>query len=181
VLSSVSVESPTGVRIDLAVPLPEGESCTLSYGLPHAGSIGTVESIHGTTIEQQSATELLLKGRLPARLRPLFDEGAFYVANRLPGDAYAQSPVRHVEEGGEFTRLWFENRERRNNIDFAPGQSLTALRPFAYGNLRDSDAERALYRFADASYGTRAGKSYPLWNWCVSFSQFPITPTAADR
>jgi hypothetical protein len=55
------------------------------------------------------------------------------------------------------------------------GQTLTALRPFSFGNLRDSDPEKAIYRFADSAYGTRVGQSYPLWNWCVLFNQFSIS------
>ena len=73
------------------------------------------------------------------------------------------------------TVLRFENRELRNKVDFAVNQSLVALRPFSYGNLRDSDPEKALFQFADKAYGTRAGQPYPLWNWCVLFTKFPIS------
>ncbi len=93
----------------------------------------------------------------------------------LTGDAYARAPIRHVSEDDGVTVLRFENRERRNHKDFSVGQSLTALRSYSYGNLRDSDPEKAIYQFADSAYGTRAGQSYPLWNWCVLFNQFPIS------
>ena len=53
---------------------------------------------------------------------------------------------------------------------FTIGQTIVAQRSFSYGNLRDSDPEKSVHCFADATYGTRAGKPYPLWNWCVLFS-----------
>ena len=81
-------------------------------------------------------------------------------------------PIRWVREEDGSTVLRFENRERRNNVDFTAGQTLVALRPFSYGNLRDSDAEPATYRFTDTAYGTRAGEPYPL---CVQFNHFPIS------
>ena len=53
-------------------------------------------------------------------------------------------------------------------------QAVTAQRAFSYGNVRDSDPEKSVYTFGDASYGTRAGQAYPLWNWCVLFSDFDV-------
>jgi hypothetical protein len=70
--------------------------------------------------------------------------------------------------------LSYEPRELRGGIAFAVGQPLVAQRSFSYGNVRDSDAERAVFNFGEASYGTRAGKAYPLWNWCVLFSDFEV-------
>ena len=92
-----------------------------------------------------------------------------------------QARVAHNGEGWTaemripFAQMRFENRERRNKQDFAVGQTLTTLRPYSYGNLRDSDPEKAIYRFADSAYGNRVGQSYPLWNWCVLFNHFPIS------
>jgi len=175
-LTAVEVESPTSIRIKLTSPLPRGVEYTLSYGQSFAGKIGTIASIqNGPASGDQSTTELLIPGTLPDGLKPMLAEGAFYAANTLSGDAFAMAPIRWVREENGSTVLRFENRERRNNEDFAAGQTLMALRPFSYGNLRDSDAEPATYRFTDTAYGTRAGEPYPLWNWCVQFSRFPIS------
>jgi hypothetical protein len=59
-------------------------------------------------------------------------------------------------------------------VPFEVGQAITSQRAFSYGNVRDSDPERSVYTFGDASYGTRAGQAYPLWNWCVLFSDFDV-------
>jgi hypothetical protein len=175
-ITAVEVESPTLIRIRLASPLRTDTSYSLSYGLPYAGRIGTIVGIRkGPSVANQPTTELLLKGNVGQQIKPLINEGAFYVTNMLTGDAYARAPVRYVNKGHENTVLRFENRERRNNTDFVVGQTLTALRSFSYGNLRDSDPEKAVYRFADSNYGNRAGKSYPLWNWCVLFNHLPIS------
>jgi hypothetical protein len=174
-ITAVEIAAPNQVRIRLASRLKPGASYTLSYGLAYAGQIGTITSTRSRTAANgQPVTELVLDALLPDRARPLLDEGVFNIANMLSGDAYAQAPVRLAYEENDHTVLTFENRERRNNVNFATGQMLTALRPFLYGNLRDSDPEKAIYQFADAAYGHRAGKPYPLWNWSVHYSGFPI-------
>jgi acetyl esterase/lipase len=174
-LQAVEVESPTRIRIRLMSPLAAGTGYTVSCGLPYAGQLGAVTHIRsGPPVDGQPTTELVLQGDLRERLKPLLDEGAFYAANTLSGDAHAQAPVRGVDSENGTTVLRFENRELRNGVGFVVGQTLMALRPFPFGNLRDSDSEVAIYRFTDAGYGRRAGQSYPLWNWCVLFSGFPI-------
>ena len=172
-ITAVVVESPTRIRISLAAPLAAGSS--ISYGLPYAGKIGVIASVRaGPVATGQPTTELLIEGDIRERLKPLIDEGAFLVANTLTGETYAQAQARWIGEDHGATVLRIENRERRNGVDFAAGQTLIALRPFSYGNLRDSDSEPAIHRFADPAYGSRAGQPYPLWNWCVLFTQFPI-------
>ena len=175
-ITAVEVESSTLIRIRLAVPLKADPKFTLSYGLPYAGQVGNIVGIRtGPVVADQPTTDLLLDGNVGDQLKPLIAEGAFYVTNMHVGNAYARAPIRYVYEDDGITVLRFENRERRNNTDFAVGQTLTTLRPYSYGNLRDSDPEKALYRFADSAYGTRVGQSYPLWNWCVIFNHFPIS------
>ena len=175
-ITAIEVESPTSIRIRLVSPLKADTEYQLSYGLPYAGQIGKIVSIRkGPSVADQPTTELLIDGKLDPVLKPLLAEGAFFVSNMLAGDIYAQAPIRHIEEVDGSTVLRFENRERRKNKDFAVGQSLTTFRGFSYGNLRDSDPEKAIYKFADPGYGTRAGQPYPLWNWCVLFKQFPIS------
>ncbi len=174
-IAALEVESPVRLRIRLAAPLPAGEEFRLSCGLPYAGLIGTVAGVReGPTVEGQPTAELLIAGDLRERLKPLIDEGAFYAANTAAGEARTQAPIRWVEEDQGSTVLRFETRELRNKVSFAAGQEIIALRPFPYTNVRDSDPETAIYLFADPAYGRRAGQPYPLWNWCVLFSGFPI-------
>jgi acetyl esterase/lipase len=174
-LTAVELESPTRLRIRLASPLPAGSDFVLSYGLAYAGKIGTITSVRERPESgKHPMTEALIAGKLEDRLAPLLSEGAFYMANTVAGSAFAEAPARLVYQDHGSTVLPFENRERRNSVDFTAGQTLIALRPFAYGNLRDSDPEASIYEFADKAYGTRAGQRYPLWNWCVQFSNFPI-------
>ncbi|QDU44289.1 hypothetical protein Mal52_27680 [Symmachiella dynata] len=175
-IADVKVESPTRIRIQLAAPMKGDTDYTLSYGLPYAGQIGKITDIRkGPTVAGQATTELLIDGNIGQQLKPLLAAGAFYVSNMLSGDAYARAPIRHVNSKDGVTLLRFEDRELRNNTAFSVGQTLTTMRSFSYGNLRDSDPEKAIYRFADSEYGTRAGQAYPLWNWCVLFKQLPIT------
>lgn len=175
-ISGIEVESPTRIRIRLTSPLKAKTTYKLSYGLPYTGRIGTIVGIRkGPHVADQATTELLIDGASGYRLKRLMAEGAFYVTNMLSGDDYARAPIRYIAEDNGTTVLRFENRELRNGTSFVVGQTLSTLRPFTYGNLRDSDPEKSIYQFADTAYGTRTGQSYPLWNWCVLFNQFPIT------
>ena len=112
--------------------------------------------------------ELILTRSFAKALKPLMDEGAFFVASTT--GAAARVPIRSVREEKGVSVLRYEARELRNGVRFEVGQAITAQRPFSFGNVRDSDSERSIYTFHDTSYGTRAGREYPLWNWCVLFS-----------
>lgn len=175
-LMKIDVVAPSRIRIRLASPLPPGAGGSISYGRPHAEPLGTVTGLRpGSPVNGQPTTEILLSGKPPAHLQALMNEGAFYAANTLGGTAAAQAVIRQVSIENGSTTLRYENRERRNDVDFAVGQSLIALRPFSYGNLRDSDPETSTYTFSDSAYGRRAGQHYPLWNWSVLFSTLPFT------
>jgi hypothetical protein len=160
-LTAVELASPTSLRIRFAKPLAAGEKCRVSYGYPFAASLSTIAAIRGE--------ELVLTRSFAEELKPLTDEGAFFVAS-----ATTRGPVRSVREENGVSVLRFEARELRNGVPFEAGQAVTAQRAFSYGNVRDSDPERSVYTFGDASYGTRAGQAYPLWNWCVLFSDFDV-------
>ena len=172
-LSSVTVSGPKGVRIQLAAPLPKNETCRLSYGHPLAMSLGSIVELQKAGDDQE---EIILDGRLAARLRPLINEGAFLLTS-LTG-ASARVCIRSVREDGGRTVLSYDPRELRNATRFEKGQAVTTQRSFSYGNLRDSDPEVSVHTFGDASYGSRAGKPYPLWNWCVLFSDFEVVADA---
>ncbi len=160
-LAAVEVASPTSLRICFAKPLPVGEKCRVSYGYPFAAALGTIAAVRGE--------ELVLTRRFASELKPLMDEGAFFVASMS-----TRVPIRSVREENGVSVLRYEARELRNGVPFEVGQAITSQRAFSYGNVRDTDPERSVYVFGDASYGTRAGQAYPLWNWCVLFSDFDV-------
>lgn len=169
VLTIVEVASPTSVRIRFAKPLPADQSCRISYGHPLTSALGDVAEIRkGPEVEGQATEELVLTRSFAKELKPLSDEGAFLVMNT--SGVNTRVPIRGMREENSVTVLRYELRELRNGTPFAIGQPVVAQRSFSYGNLRDSDPERSIYTFGDASYGTRAGQLYPLWNWCLLFS-----------
>ncbi|MFM2143645.1 MAG: hypothetical protein RLZZ476_2189 [Verrucomicrobiota bacterium] len=165
VLKAVEIASSTSVRLHFAKALPAGEKCRVSYGYPFAAALGTIAAIRDE--------ELVLTRSFAKELKPLTDEGAFFVAS-----AGTRVPVRAVREENGVSVLRFEARELRNGVPFEVGQVVTAQRAFSYGNVRDSDPEKSVYTFGDASYGTRAGQAYPLWNWCVLFSDLEVAESA---
>jgi hypothetical protein len=168
-LSSVEVVSPTSVRIRFAKAMPASEKCRVSYGHPFAVTLGTIAAIKKTANGDE---ELVLTRSFAEEVKPLTDEGAFFVTN-ISG-TNTRVPIRGVREEKGVSVLRYEPRELRNGTPFAIGQPVVAQRSFSYGNLRDSDPEKSVYTFGDASYGTRAGQAYPLWNWCVLFSDFDV-------
>jgi len=172
-LSSMTVSGPTSIRIQLAAPLAKNESCRLSYGHPFAMALGRIVDLQKAEGDQE---EMILEGRLAARLRPLINEGAFLVTS-LTGPS-ARVVIRSVREDGGRTLLRHDPRELRNAVRFEKGQAVTTQRSFSYGNLRDSDPEVSVHSFGDKAYGTRAGKAYPLWNWCVLFSDLEVAKDA---
>ena len=178
-LVMAEVAASTRLRIRFAKPLPAGQTCNISYGHPATAALGSIAAIRsGPETDGQATGEILLTSNFTNQLKVLTDEGAFFVANT--SGTPTRVPIRHVREESGVTVLRYEPRELRNNTPFAAGQAIVAMRPFSYGNLRDSDSEPSTHTFADAAYGTRAGKPYPLWNWCVLFTQFSADGTQAQ-
>lgn len=163
-LKAVEAAGPTTLRIRLAKPVPADQTCKVSYGHPYTTALGSI----GAILKNGDDEALALSTSVAEKLKPLTDEGAILVTN-LTGPN-TRVPIRRVTEEKGVTMLHYDPRELRNNKPFAIGQSIVAQRSFSYGNLRDSDPEKSVHTFADATYGTRAGKPYPLWNWCVLFS-----------
>ncbi len=172
-LTAVEVAAPTQLRLRLAKALPADQICTVSYGHPFTSALGTIAAIrNGPETEGQATEEIVLGSSFAQQLKPLRDEGVFFAANT--SGKPARAPVRQVTEEKGVTVLRYEARELRDGNAFSVGESIVAQRSFSYGNLRDSDHEPSTHAFADAAYGTRAGKPYPLWNWCVLFSNLPV-------
>ncbi len=168
-LNSIETVSPTSVRIRFVSALPANENCRISYGNPYSAPLGTIATIQKTLGGNE---ELVLAASFAKQLKPLMDEGAFFVTNTT--GATTRVPIRGVREANGVTLLRYEPRELRQETRFEIGQQITAQRAFSYGNLRDSDPEPSVYTFGDGSYGTRAGQPYPLWNWCVLFSDLEV-------
>lgn len=169
-LRGVEVAGPTQVRLRFAKALPAGEVGSISYGHPATVALGAVTALREAPVTNgQAMRELVLANDFTSPLAPLVAEGAFFVTCDA-GGIPRRAPVRWVGEERGFTLLRFEPRDLRDGRPFEVGHAITASRAFSYGNLRDSDPETSVYRFADAAYGERAGTPYPLWNWCVLFS-----------
>lgn len=168
-LTAVEAISPTSVRLRFAKALSAGEECRVSYGCPSAAALGTIEAIQRAASGDE---ELVLTRCFAKELKPLTDEGAFFVVNTT-GEP-TRVPVRGVREENGVSVLRYEPGELRNDVRFEVGQAVISQRAFSFGNLRDSDPERSVHMFSDASYGNRAGQAYPLWNWCVLFSDFAV-------
>lgn len=174
-LRDVSLEGKERVRLRLAAKLPKGQTCRVRYGLPWTGSFGTITSVReGSPLDDQPTTELLVEGAPAHVLGPLADEGAFILTNSLPGDRLSRAPVKVVAVRNGKAALSFPNRELKGP-PFEAGQAIQAYRSYPFGNLRDSDAEESVYTYADTAYGHRAGRRYPLWNWCVTFTDLPVS------
>lgn len=172
-LTAVEVASPTSLRIRFAKALPADQSCRISYGHPFTSALGTIAGIRkGPQTEGQATEELVLAKSYAKELKPLTDEGAFLVTNT--SGTNTRVAIRVVREEKGVTVLRYEPRELRNGTPFVVGQSIVAQRSFSYGNVRDSDSERSVHAFGDGEYGTRVGTPYPLWNWCVLFSDFDV-------
>jgi hypothetical protein len=167
-LSGVSVEGPDRVRIRLAKPMPAGERWTVSYGHPSTSALGKIAALHSPS---EFEGEIILTDDYSKALRVLTDEGAFFVTGLSAGKP-VRVPIRHVALENGVSVLRYDPRELRDGTPFEAGLEIAVQRSYSYGNLRDSDLEPAVFSFADEAYGTRAGQSYPLWNWCVLFSGF---------
>jgi hypothetical protein len=168
-LTAVEVIAPSQLHIRFAKALPAGEKCRVNYGHPFAAALGTITAIRKIADGNE---EMALTRSFTEVLKPLTNEGAFLVTNT--SGTNTRVPIRSVREENGVTVLRYEPRELRNGTPFAIGQPVVAQRSFSYGNVRDSDPERSIYTFGDASYGTRAGQAYPLWNWCVLFSDLNV-------
>ena len=167
-LTAVETSGPTTLRLRLAKPLPADQTCKISYGHPYSTSLGSISAI----LKNADGEALALSSSVAEKLKSFTDEGAVLVTNLIGPNT--RVPIRRVTEENGVTMLHYQPRELRNGTAFVIGQSIVAQRSFSYGNVRDSDPEPSTHNFADASYGTRAGKPYPLWNWCVLFSDLEV-------
>lgn len=168
-LTGVTVDGPDRVRIRLAKPMPDGERWKVSYGHPATSALGIVAALRSSS---DSEGEIVLTDDYSKELRVLINEGAFFVTGISAGKP-VRVPIRQVALENGVSVLRYDPRELRDGTPFEAGMEITAQRSYSFGNLRDSDAEPAVFSFADAAYGSRAGQPYPLWNWCVLFSNFP--------
>lgn len=115
---------------------------------------------------------MIFEGDLLSRLRGVISRGIFYLMSDSSAQAGALGVIRgvYLDAHGN-TVLKGESRELRNSVKFRTGQRVKVLLPYPYGNIRDSDSDLSVYRF---SSGEWSGQRYPLWNWSIIFTNFPI-------
>lgn len=116
------------------------------------------------------------KGNFIDEFSILLDEGVFYLGNRVKNSSeFTDLIIRnvYVNNAGN-TVLSGELEDLRKNVPFTIGQSCYISRRYVYGNLRDSDNEKSIFKFSDTNYGKRGNMNYPLFNWCISFQDLRI-------
>jgi hypothetical protein len=86
------------------------------------------------------------------------------------GDTSKSTTIRKVELIGGNTVLTAETRENINTL--LAGENVDIYKYRSWGNLRDSDNERSLYKFENSGYRTGY---YPLWNWLIDFEKITIS------
>lgn len=166
-IKQVQLAGNTGIKISLVDPLPAGTNCFVKYGLSSyvANITATVKNI---SIGNDSI-KIVFKGNIAKQFDVLQQEGAFYLGSRAgTGAALVHSVV--IDENGD-TVLSGETETAKN---FGTDQQYFVSRIFGYGNVHDSDAEKSVFHFRDTTYGTRAGQTYPLYNWCIIFQDLII-------
>lgn len=117
------------------------------------------------------------KGNLIDKFSTLMDEGVFYLGNRVKNSSeFTNLIIRkvYINNLGN-TVLSGELDDLRKNVAFKVGQKCYTSRRYVYGNLRDSDNEKSIFKFSDTNYGRRKNMNYPLFNWCISFQDLLIT------
>lgn len=165
----VTVVGPNELRIDIPGQPPAGTTAELEYGTNSLAFIATATVAayrNGTgTIGGQSVKEIVLASIADlARFGPLISEGAFK-AN--------ETTIRGVYQEGQTLVLRAQANEIFDAALFPVGGQVYINRFYSYGNIRDSDDEVSVQRFA-GDFGTRQGRQYPLHNWLCSFIHLPI-------
>ncbi|MCB1211077.1 MAG: hypothetical protein KDK97_17270, partial [Verrucomicrobiales bacterium] len=96
-LTRIEVVNATRVRIVFSHRLPISQACSVSYGHPFAATLGKIAKIRpGPPIDGQPAIELHLESSFAKQLKPLIDEGAFFLTS-ISGKT-ARAPIRQVLE-----------------------------------------------------------------------------------
>jgi len=179
-VDKVKIVSSTALRITLKVKPGEERKLFLQYG-QHSYVYDVSRPISNIRFKDEGDTrgqqlELIFEGDLLNEFAPLMQEGVFYVSNRVAHDSLSTNVIVrqvYVNQEGNTVLSGF-TKDLRKGVPFLEGQRCYVMRRYAYGNVRDQDDEQSVYTFEDPSYGTRHGQPYPLWNWCVGFTDFPI-------
>ena len=183
-----TLTSPTGRGYPTALEmLPDGRTVRLTFASIPAGAMldfgQSVADIGSTPVVAAVGSAaanangfaqhtISIAGDIRPALAPLSQEGAFYVraTNRV-----TECVVRSVAFDGTNTVLTGETREIRTDGSYVAlqvGDTTNFGRIFSATNFRDSDNAASLYTF---SSGPKAGKPYPLQNWCCRYDSLPVT------
>ncbi len=178
-IHSVSIHSRDIVTIKLEEAVPAGE-LSVNYGLQSkvADLPGKIIDIKtGQTYKDgHPAIDIVFEGNITGSVQKLLEEGVFYIANIVKDpNEFTNFIIREVSLNADGNTVFKgEVKDLRNQVSFKLGQRCTLLRRYSYGNLRDSDNELSTFTFSDGSYGSRKGKQYPLYNWCVAFDNLKV-------
>lgn len=123
-----------------------------------------------------NSVEVVFGGDVTDQFAVLDKEGVFYLGCRADhANKTNILSIRKVyKNSAGDTVLEGEPDNVVNDQSFKVGQKCFTSRIYAYGNVRDSDTEKAVFSFRDSSYGARAGQYYPLYNWCVVFQDLAV-------
>lgn len=179
-IQTIAVVSNSKIKLTLEKPIEHNKELFLNYAIrPYVSEVSKpIQNIIKGKVNayNHEVIQLLFEGNLLDEFKLLTDEGGFYLRNRVKDEKeFASLLINKVYLNNDGnTVLEGETNELRKNVHFKPSQNCYVSRGYAYGNLRDSDDEKSIYKFKDSSYGRRAGKAYPLYNWCVAFQDFPV-------
>lgn len=176
-----SVIGQNTVELVLSDALADADSYFISYGLETYSrdlsakiiGIGAKDSV----INGLPYIRIEFAGNIVHEFKTISAEGNFMLVNKnIAYEDLTTAIIRKVflnKDGN--TVVIGERNDLRNNLPFKLGQNCYIQREFGYGNLRDSDPEKSIFRFTDKQYGNRQGQHYPLYNWCIVFDDLIIT------
>lgn len=178
-VTAAAVYSPDTIALTLGSALPV-EAFYVEYASEHGNSVALtmpsqiLSSGAGAVWPNgQPSFEVVFQGNIQQQLAVILTRGVFYLMNDPNAPNFTTGTIRSVSlDANGNTVLRGEARELRNGVAFQAGQNTKVFLTFPYGNVRDSDPEVSIYRFAS---GPRFGQSYPLWNWSVGFQDLIIS------
>ena len=182
ILNSVYQDSENSIILKSSSAIKD--NFTISYGTrPFVKDLDSHKVLEfkriGLNSHNHEEVKIILSGNclLDPDVSKLLEEGVFYLNTRVQNNIedFSNLIIRKVflnEEGN--TAFIGEIKDLYKEKEFKIGQYCYLDRRYSFGNLRDSDDEKSIYKFSDSTYGKRFGMNYPLWNWCIMFEKFPI-------
>lgn len=179
-VTKVDVTAPDTLALTLSSSLSRSGSFFVEYASENGTSVALkvpapVLSVKpaATWPNGKAGYEVAFAGDFIDQLSTIRRNGVFILQSDPNAPGFASGTIRSVTlDSSGNTVLKGEVGELRNGVNFAVGQMTTLNAIVPFGNVRDSDPEISIYKFAN---GSRAGQPYPLWNWSVGFEELPIS------